>query len=261
MGLTKASFPLGKYSYIAEYKEALDAERCESLVSNLLEDFLNVGFFTQGPTIGGVNTSIKRCMDTGLMDPNIYTVDSTKYYHQYAAASEYLYSRIWSCINDYIQTFPQFWSVPNLDITGLRIQRYFKNDGFYREHVDGLPWDYPRPDGNRKNHTRVLAVLVYLNTVTDGGGTSFRIHDCSIDAEIGKIVLFPTSWTHPHMGLVPYSSDKWIISCFVTTNLDFEENTDDTPVNTIDHEVFEEPKTKFTWTEAQSKDLRDDSEQ
>ena len=261
MGLIKASFPLGEYSYIAEYKEALDVEKCESLVSNLLEDFSNPGFFTQGPTIGGVNTSIKRCMDTGFMDPNVYTPDSTRYYHQYSSMQEYLYARIWSCVLDYTQTFRQFWSIPNLDITGLRIQRYFKNDGFYREHVDGLPWDIPRPDGNGRNQTRVLAVLVYLNTVTDGGGTGFSVHGHSVDAEIGKIVVFPTTWTHPHMGLVPYSSDKWIISSFITTSPNFDENIDDVPVNTINHEVFEEPKTEFTWTEAQSKDLTDESKQ
>lgn len=261
MGLIKASFPLGKSSYIAEYKEALDVEKCELLVSSLLEDFTNPGFFSQGPTIGGVNTSIKRCMDTGLMDPAIYTVDSTRHFHQYALMQEYIYTRIWSCINDYMQMFPQFWAVPNLDITGLRIQRYFKNDGFYREHVDGSPWDINEPNGDNRTNTRVLAILVYLNTITDGGGTNFGIHDYSVEAEIGKIVVFPTNWTHPHMGLVPYSSDKWIISSFVTTNLNFQNNTVGAPVNTINHEVFEEPKTKFTWTETKSKDLTDDSEQ
>ena len=79
-------------------------------------------------------------------------------------------------------------------------------------------------ENEQLTNTRVLAILVYLNTITDGGGTNFGIHDYSVEAEIGKIVVFPTNWTHPHMGLVPYSSDKWIISSFVTTNLNFQNN-------------------------------------
>jgi hypothetical protein len=38
-----------------------------------------------------------------------------------------------------------------------------------------------------------------------------------VDCVPGRIVLFPTSWTHPHGGRTPLSSEKWMISTFFTS--------------------------------------------
>ena len=58
---------------------------------------------------------------------------------------------------------------------------------------------------------------MYLNTVPKGGGTNFPLHDVTIDAVCGRISFFPANFTHPHAGLMPLSSPKYIISTFCYT--------------------------------------------
>ena len=65
---------------------------------------------------------------------------------------------------------------------------------------------------------RVLAFVVYINTVHEGGETYFRYQDISVKPIEGHVVVFPTNWTHPHQAMVPRSNDKLIISSFIVAN-------------------------------------------
>ena len=42
--------------------------------------------------------------------------------------------------------------------------------------------------------------MVYLNDVTDGGGTDFPTLDYKMDARVGDFSIWPAYWTHPHRG-------------------------------------------------------------
>jgi hypothetical protein len=81
------------------------------------------------------------------------------------------------------------------------------------ERVDpgqGFTWHY---DNTLATTNRVLAGLLYLKTVTEGGETEF--HDgTTICAEAGKIVLFPPYWTHFHRGISPVRESKYVLSYF-----------------------------------------------
>lgn len=84
------------------------------------------------------------------------------------------------------------------------IQKYTKNIGKYVYHHDF------RIDST-ENKYRILTFLWYLNTVEEGGETAFG-EDFKIKPEIGKLLLFPATWTYPHAGKMPISSDKYIIT-------------------------------------------------
>ena len=222
-------YPLGKGAGVVEIEGVLSSEFCSSLVSNLTEDFGNL--FFQGGTLGGINTQIKLCSDSEFLNPKYYNEETTNNLYDYSHAQHEIVTKMHEALSSYIQDYPQLWNMPSSSMTGIRIQRYEKNKGYYREHSDGLPWDffYPAP----QNSMRVLAFVIYLNTVEHGGGTKFPMHDYTSEAIEGKFLMFPTSWTYPHMGLVPHSSDKWIISSFVYTSPieEFEiSNTLDSPV-------------------------------
>lgn len=111
-------------------------------------------------------------------------------------------------IHDYILTFDWLKIAPGTTDTGYLIQKYKANHGKYGEHIDGDPWD-------EYINTRICGIIVYLNTVQEGGGTYFRYQDTYIDAVQGRVAIFPASWTHPHTGTVPLSNDKYIISSFL----------------------------------------------
>lgn len=61
---------------------------------------------------------------------------------------------------------------------------------------------------------RVVAGLLYLNTVDDGGNTEFADQKLLVKCEAGKIVLFPPFWTHFHRGVTPASQAKYVMGYF-----------------------------------------------
>jgi hypothetical protein len=96
--------------------------------------------------------------------------------------------------------------VAPLQCTGYKIQHYRKNDGHFKWHFDALG-----PGG----WERQLALIIYLNSVADGGETSFHRQDLKIKPVAGNAVFFPPFWTHMHCGEVPRSGDKYIITSFL----------------------------------------------
>ena len=96
--------------------------------------------------------------------------------------------------------------VAPLRCTGYKIQHYRHNEGHFKWHFDALGpggWD------------RQLAVIVYLNSVAEGGETCFHRQNLRVQPVAGDALFFPTFWTHLHCAEVPRSSDKYVISSFV----------------------------------------------
>jgi hypothetical protein len=102
-----------------------------------------------------------------------------------------------------LRLFPLWW-------TGYKIQHYKKNEGYFKWHCDAIGpgvWE------------RQLAMIIYLNTVEEGGETSFLKQDLQLKPIVGDAVFFPPFWTHPHCGEVPKSEDKYIISSFISFSI------------------------------------------
>jgi 2OG-Fe(II) oxygenase superfamily len=102
-----------------------------------------------------------------------------------------------------LQLWPLWW-------TGYKIQHYKKNEGYFKWHCDAIGpgvWE------------RQLAMVIYLNSVQEGGETSFLKQDLQLKPIQGDAVFFPPFWTHPHCGEVPKSEDKYIISSFISFSI------------------------------------------
>jgi hypothetical protein len=101
--------------------------------------------------------------------------------------------------------FPSLQVWP-LRTTGYKIQHYPKSAGYFRWHFDALgpgAWE------------RQLAMVIYLNSVRQGGETCFHRQNLQFRPVAGDALFFPTFWTHMHCGETPRSEDKYIISSFV----------------------------------------------
>ena len=84
---------------------------------------------------------------------------------------------------------------------GNNIQYYKAGEGYFKNH-------YERD--TVKNSVRELAYMVYLNTLTDKGGTIFPRHHKTITPIKGKTVLWPAGFTHPHRGVISSTQEKYI---------------------------------------------------
>ena len=86
----------------------------------------------------------------------------------------------------------------------MNIQRYMPGEGFHGWHCEstGLP----------SGHIE-LVWMVYLNDIdplVDNGGTYFKYQNWLEAAEAGKIVMWPSAFTHTHRGQCSKTKTKYI---------------------------------------------------
>lgn len=223
---TEMHWPLGKGAGICVHENVLPHKLCKSIIKFFEE---RPHFNHPGMTFGGVMPDVKHSMDAHLMAGN-ERIQNEEEFEFLSKAEDAVYRLYKVALAEYIQqysTLTNEWHIR--EDTGYQYQRYTKGEGFYRPHIDGSPYSGP---GGRE---RVLASVMYLNTVKKGGGTHFDYFDFTCDAVEGRIVTFPATFLHLHGGLVPKSSDKSIISTFVTCPPD--------PVNTAPN--MEPPTTEI----------------
>jgi hypothetical protein len=102
-----------------------------------------------------------------------------------------------------LQLWPLCW-------TGYKIQHYTKGEGQFKWHFDAI---------GPGTWARQLSMVLYLNTVEEGGETSFLRQGLKLKPLAGDGVFFPPFWTHAHCGEIPLSEDKFIISTFVSFDI------------------------------------------
>lgn len=200
-------------------KTAVSPELCADII-NLY--YIDKGKY-DGMTMGGVDKTVKNTTD--LLLPSRHSSHSKEL--NYTQDDYSKWEKIENCIQNelnrnvvkYIAEMNakvivegehtkqpyNILSTEQLTTGDIMIQRYEKNIGRYIYHHDeSINW-------SKRKH-RVITYLFYLNTVEDGGETEFWGGELRIKPEVGKLLLFPASWTYPHRGMMPLSSNKYIMT-------------------------------------------------
>ena len=197
-------FPKGLSGAIGYKDNVLEDSLCEEIISYVES---HQALMYEGPTMGGLDKTTKNCYDCGLGYYN-NRAENEEQRNELGRLNDLVFARFTPVFEEYCLYFDGlgYWS--NRYDTGYQFQKYLPNEGFYRPHCDGGAYlEAP-------NNTRVLGVVMYLNTVANGGGTNFPLHDVTVDAVRGRISFFPANFTHPHAGLMPIDSPKYILSTF-----------------------------------------------
>lgn len=171
----------------------------------------------EGRIFAGVNKEIKDTTD--------YTInsDDPKWHEHH----EFLYDELNKNLDGYLKELNKnkivnndnqlsdkifnFFDKKTFIIKEMIIKRYIKNTGKYIYH-DDFTNDVPN------SIYRVITFLWYLNDVTEGGETVFD-GTTFIKPTAGKLILFPASWTYPHCGKIPISSNKYIITGWIYVSM------------------------------------------
>ena len=109
------------------------------------------------------------------------------------------------CVSRYVEKHHQLkrtdnsWSIDD----SYCLQKYDPNMGYFISHAENQ-------GGCLYDIRRMLVWMIYLNTVTDGGGTYFENYDRTLDAVEGRCVIWPAFWTHFHNGIVSKTQIKYI---------------------------------------------------
>jgi prolyl 4-hydroxylase len=69
---------------------------------------------------------------------------------------------------------------------------------------------------NANTMHRMLALVLYLNDVAEGGETAFLKLDREVAPRRGRLLMFPPNFLYPHAGLPPRGATKYILGTYLT---------------------------------------------
>jgi prolyl 4-hydroxylase len=69
---------------------------------------------------------------------------------------------------------------------------------------------------NANTMHRMLALVLYLNDVAEGGETAFLKLDLKVAPRSGRLLMFPPNFLYPHAGLPPREATKYILGTYLT---------------------------------------------
>lgn len=116
---------------------------------------------------------------------------------------QYINQKLEKALDEYMLEHPALENVNQFGLEGYNIQRYLPGEGFYRWHCENF--------GYKEGGDRVLAWMIYLNDV-ENGGTEFKTQNHIEKAERGKFLMWPAYWTHTHRGQISQTETKYIIT-------------------------------------------------
>lgn len=149
----------------------------------------------------------KAMMKNPKMDLN--QVDETQKIAIQSWADEYSFNLIKKCIDISLHEYTNNIGYPKnyqLISKDYNVRVYPKNRGMFNDHID---------TGTKQTFNRLLAFILYLNTVECGGETEFLNSGRKIKPAKGKVLIFPCNYLFPHRGNIPISNEKYIATSFI----------------------------------------------
>lgn len=118
-----------------------------------------------------------------------------------------LYSKeLKNIVNKYVKEFIFCnWDTPWGLLEEINIQYYPPGGGFKEWHCERSSSFYP-------STARHLVFMTYLNDVIDGGETEFFHQKIKVKPIKGLTLIWPADWTYTHRGIPAFSSEKYIIT-------------------------------------------------
>lgn len=107
---------------------------------------------------------------------------------------------------DYADNFSVLHSAGEHGSYHFKIQKTNIGGGYHTWHFES---------DNRGEAKRILAWMLYLNDVEEGGETEFLYLHKRIKPKAGTLLIWPASFTHTHRGNPPLSNTKYIITGWV----------------------------------------------
>lgn len=108
-----------------------------------------------------------------------------------------------SCLQEYAKKYSAIRIGQELRMFANKIQETKVGGGFHAWHAERSRQD---------NDHRVLAVMMYLNDVQNGGETEFLYQHKRVQAKAGRALIWPAGFTHTHRGNPPLSNTKYIMT-------------------------------------------------
>lgn len=111
-----------------------------------------------------------------------------------------------NCYTPYASKYTILNSIDTHRVIDYKIQRTLPGEGYHAWHYETM---------QRVTSDRILAFILYLNDVEDGGETEFLYQKRRVKAKKARCVVWPSGMTHIHRGNPPLSNTKYILTGWV----------------------------------------------
>jgi hypothetical protein len=181
--------------FVKTYKNAIPDALCDKLIA-LFDNNAN-------------------CIDRH--DANWRRCDMMKFPHPNIQESNALYDEVALLIRSYFNKYKQ-------DIThdGGAGTLFFCNLLEFQHMIKYTPnnekpehFNVHSDNWSQDSSSRQVSVIIYLNSVIEGGGTTFPYYKETIQPEKGSMLLFPSFFNYMHKGDAPISNEKYIIVSWI----------------------------------------------
>ena len=175
--------------FIEIYDNAVPSHRCKEIINWMDSQQMIPGMS------GAIRVLRPELKDDWEVDPEKcrFSVDNT--------ITNILRPILLNYTRSYRQRYDEIDNIGNWGLySDFNAQKYYPGQGYHTLHCED---DSPGTN-------RVLVWSVYLNTVTDKGGTYFSAFNKTVQAKEGRLIIFPPYWTHRHKGVVSKTQTKYI---------------------------------------------------
>lgn len=186
--------------FIGIYDNVFSAEECNEIIEyfNTLESrnlVLSSSQYSDGRKTSRNDSSVF------MMEPTTFRVKATgKYLHMFI-------EKFKNCYDDYINRFDILHQgVAKHGILGLKVQKTLPGGGFHNWHFE---------NSKMEDSGRLLTVMLYLNDILEGGETEFLYYKKRVKPVSGRLLIWPSGFTHTHRGNPPLSETKFILTGWV----------------------------------------------
>lgn len=185
--------------FIAVYKDVFSKDYCNLVIDRMEKAFkLGYGFSRQES-----EDYLRHDKDDNQIYPNAlidaHAVFSDEISHEFN-------KQFWDvCYAQYADKFSILKQQSAHTIHGNKLQKTSVGGGYHLWHCEH----------SATSPERLLAYIVYLNDVEEGGETEFLYQHSRLKPTQGTVVIFPAGFTHTHRGNPPLSNTKYIMTGWV----------------------------------------------
>lgn len=185
---------------IKDFIAVIDDPDCVGLCNNIINAFKKAE--EQGLTINRQQEDIG--MPKLNKDDNLIMLNYFEHKDLCDEFNNFLWAKWYFNYAEQIGILPSLSWHTSLDI---KVQKTIPGGGYHVWHCE---------QSSLESSKRILAWILYLNDVEDGGETEFLYQHRRVSPKTGRFVLWPASFTHTHRGNPPLNTDKYIATGWIT---------------------------------------------
>jgi tetratricopeptide (TPR) repeat protein len=172
--------------FIRIHEDAIDGDLCEDF-RTLFEAALVCGATHR------MDADWRRCTICPLPPPGMQ-------------ASQKVYERFAEAVRPHVEAYKKLsaslGAVTLIEPPSIILYEPGEKPEHFAEHCD---------DWNDESATRQISLIAYLNDVHEGGETVFPKLGVTVPPKAGRLLLFPSAFTHVHKAMPPVSGDKFCV--------------------------------------------------